>query len=135
LSWILSHFGMHKRNSCNQTHSIVNVTAILADPFSLPVLGVFFGLLGLRLFVSKYVQTGCRSSGGYHRWSNHKSMGCRCTEAHAYDHDKDGEDGGFHFDDGYSGFFSYLTCNAKILCGELGEIAQVIATFLFRSIY
>ena len=45
----------------NQTYPVVNVTAILADPFSLPVFGFFFGhgLLGLGLFVSKDIQAGC----------------------------------------------------------------------------
>ena len=62
--------------------AIVNVSTVFADPFSLPVLGslgLFFRLLGGRLFVSKDIQAGGRllHLGGNrrrHTWLGSKSQ-------------------------------------------------------------
>ena len=48
-----------------RTYPIVDVTAVLADPISLPVLGIFFCLGGRGLFVTKYVQGGLRPRNGW----------------------------------------------------------------------
>jgi hypothetical protein len=44
--------------------SVVNVTTILAHPFTLPILFIFLRLLFLGLSISKDIQTGASSSRG-----------------------------------------------------------------------
>ena len=50
-------------DNCHQTYPIVNVSTVLADPFTLPILGFLFLLscfLSGRLFVTKdHVQRSC----------------------------------------------------------------------------
>jgi hypothetical protein len=59
----------------NETHPIVNVTAILADPFSLPVFTFLFLLLSRRLTTPEYHLKGSSGSRELLRqWLHHKGI-------------------------------------------------------------